>query len=149
MNELDLIKRYLERSGAYRLQTCYYYNEGKNFSASNTVMMGAVKGITPGYCYCFGNVEISIELAGEILLLNENKFWTKMQTTLPGLSEVGFYDNYLCIGGGLNLMGDGCYYGYKRFYGVGFNRIDFTSVDIGAAVFTWNFNFNGYIFILR
>ena len=68
---------------------------------------------------------------------------------MPGLNEVGFNENYLSIGAGLTKLGNETYYGYRRFYGIGFNRLDFTSVDIGAATFVWNYNFNGYIFILR
>lgn len=149
MNEFDFIKKYLEKSGAYRLTDISYYNEGKSISASNTTMIGAIRGIPPGYAYCFGNLDVSITMAGVIVLANMNKFWTKISTTLPGLSEIGFNDNYLCIGAGMNILGNGNYYGYKRFYGIGFNRLDFTSVDIGAATFVWNFNFNGYLFKLK
>jgi hypothetical protein len=149
MNEFDLIKKYLERSGTYRLKNIRYYNEGKSSTASQTTMLGLIAGIPSGYCYCFGNFEISIQMAGVIVLANMNKFWTNVVTTLPGLAEVGFINHYLAIGAGMNLLGNGNYYGYKRFYGIGGNRIDLTSQDIGAATFVWSWNFNGYIFILR
>jgi len=149
MNEFDLIKRYLEKSGAYRIVNVSYYNEGKQLTANTTVMLGLVAGHPSGKVFCFGNLEISFSLGGVIVLTNGNSLWTKLQTTPPGLAEPGSYNNYLNIGAGLSLLGNGTYYGYKRIYGVGFNRIDFTAVDIGAATFVLNWNFNGYLFRLR
>lgn len=149
MNEFDYIKKYLEKSGAYRLVDISYYNESLSFSVSKTVLMGVIAGANAGFTYCFGNLEVSILEGGTIVLTNGNRFWTKVTTALPNLNEPGSYENYLSIGSGMNLLGTGAYYGYKRFYGLGFNRIDFASVDIGAATFNWSFNFNGYMFRLK
>ena len=149
MNEIDLIKRYLERSGAYRIKNIYYYNEGDNVDVATSVLMGVVIGVQPEYVYCFGNLDCHIELSGVITLADKNKFRIKASTALPYLKENGFYETSLCIGGGLNLLGDGTYEGYKRIYGIGFNRLDLEALDIAAATFVLNYNFNGYIFILR
>lgn len=150
MNEIDLIKRYLEKSGAYRVQSISYYAEGfAGIVADGNTNLGVVAGMPVTRAFFFGNLEINAALEGVIVLANRNQIGTTFQTVLPGVTEAGFHSLPLAIGSGLNALGDGTYGGNRRVYGVGGNRIVWVRLNCGAATLGYSWNFNGYVFLLR
>ena len=150
MNEIDLIRYYLEKSGIEKVLQISYYNEGQTgIIVPGTVLLGVVAGAPAPHSYFFGNLEVSLTLSGVIVLANTNRITFIAQTVLPGFNEAGRYDASVCIGNGLNLLGDGTYFAHRRKYAIGCNRLDYGLYDAGAATFVVSWNFNGYWFKMR
>ena len=149
MNEFDLIKRYLEKSGSYKMVGAEYYNEGLELNAAGAVDIGNVAGIGDTFAFFFGNITINIQLSGVIAAADANELETYLRTNLPRGAEPGVTLCHMAVGAGINPMGDGRYIGHRRLYGVGFNQLELILTDIGAANVEYNFNVNGYLFRLR
>ena len=149
MNEFDCIIEYLERHGS-KVDAVRYYHEGIGWTTSDVyVTMGTKEGRDEKDVYVFGNLHISAQLQGTIVLTNQNTLRFVLTTKLKGLDEIGIIEQNLSIGDGLNSLGNGYYEGSKRLYGVGFNRISYTRVGIGAAAPVVFWSFNGYIFLMK
>jgi len=111
--------------------------------------MGEINGFQYKDIFCFGNLNLSILMAGTIVLTNYNCYTTRLLTELKGRNEPGVVDLEMAIGSGLSLLGNGYYYGSKRLYGVGFNKLTITAVGVGAATVTGDVLFNGYLFKMK
>lgn len=152
MNEFDLIKRYLEKSGTYKLYNTFYYNEGgeRTLADAGAITMGNFIGVPANMCFLFGNFSVDVVLWGAGLLTTDlNQVDVVLTTAFPAYTEPGNIAFSLCNGSGLYQRSDGAYVGGRRLYGVGFNNAQITFVDCAGANSSLQWSFNGYLFQLR
>ena len=150
ISELQLIERYLERTGANMVTYVSYYHEGALVTVdATTINIGVVDGIPANKCWFFGEVNINATIAGVIVLTNQMLLNLQFMTILPGKTEVGYVAKTMGVGLGMSLLGNGEYEGCSRLYAMGFNRVVTNKMGFGAATFAVRYCFNGYLFTIR
>jgi len=147
MNEIELIIAFLEIHGGRVLDVKYYQNNDV-FKTGVTFNLGSDNGITnPNLVYFFGNVSLNFSLSGTVVLTDRNEVIVKLNTKLRERTLEPLV-NSMQVNQGLNLLGDGIYYGTRRLYGVGCTDLELTNYDTGAATYYCNVSLNGYLFIM-
>jgi len=147
MNEFDLIKKFLEGHGSKIIGSSFYAESVSLNAGINR--MGVANGEIVGGSWYFGNVSMYARLTGVVDLANENRVSYSFGSELANFANTISLTESLAIGSGLNLLGDGSYIANRRLYGVGFNRIDITLNNFGAAVLQLILTFNGYQFRMK
>ena len=148
ITEIDLMIRYLEKLGTKVNDVCYY-NEGMIAMAHGySLDIGVISGYAAQKCWFFGEVNMSVTIGGVIDLGDANTLLIKFSSLIKGQYDLGSVDIYKGVNNGLNLRGDGQYQGSSRHYQMGFNKVDVTASDFGAATFVVDCAFNGYLFIM-
>jgi hypothetical protein len=154
MNEIDLIKKYLEAGGnlgqGNRVTNISYYQEGALAIADAYVLnLGVITGNAIGQSFFFGNVNINITISGVVVLTNQMLLNLQFMTILKNMSETGYGATTMGVNCGMSLLGNGEYEGNRRLYGMGFNRVVINKNGFGAATFAVRMAFNGYLFSLE
>ena len=149
MNEIDMIKRYLERHGS-KVVDMFYFNDGFTTSADGFVFYA---GLSMGYefkdAWFFGHINMKVSFLGTIVLTDKNLLNIQFYSMLKGRDDVGYMNIYKGVNLGMSLMGDGTYEGISRYYSMGFNKIIITKLDFGATVFNVLLSMNGYLFLMK
>jgi hypothetical protein len=149
MDEIALIKKYLDKYGTTVINVEYYTEGHLAIADADVWNLGIIAGETVTRVWMFGNVHINTTIAGVINLADQNMLNLQFLTAIPGITEVGYAAHTMGVNLGMSLMGNGEYEGNKRLYGMGFNRVVTNTNDFGAATFAVRYCFNGYRFRIK
>jgi len=145
LNELQLIKKYLDKVG-FRISDITYFDETFTFIAAGTQEIGQAQGFNVGHQFFFGNISIDDSVTGVVVLANKNLHTIYFNTLFySGIVRESARVS-MGVNLGMSLLGDGVYQGCKRLYGVGCNRVVIGQFGCGASTLTCTINLNGYMF---
>lgn len=152
MNELDLIKSYLEREHTKVIDAFYIHKHHLITVDHDYVPVGKDYGYAltedEKKMYFFGNVTLEVRLAGVVTLANKNIINCSFETIGRTVQGSGGTMTF-AVGHNLSLLGDGTYLGIERLYAMGFTRMTINKDTLGAATFLVSVEFNGFLFRLE